>query len=255
MQNIFEIFVPMKKNDLIFGVQAVLESLKAEQNLDRILIQREIGKGSRLSEIFTLAQARQVPIMRVPIEKLDRLTPKNHQGVVAFKGFVDYASLPDVIATAFEEGKTPLVLVLDRITDVRNFGAICRTAEVSGVTAVVIPEKGGAQVNGEAVKTSSGALSFLPVCREANLLQTVKTLQASGLQVVACTEKAEGYFYALDLTLPTAIVMGSEEDGISPEIIRTCDHLARIPQFGQVQSLNVSVAAGVAMYEAVRQRM
>ncbi|TAE15895.1 MAG: 23S rRNA (guanosine(2251)-2'-O)-methyltransferase RlmB [Bacteroidetes bacterium] len=245
----------MKKNDLLFGVQAVLESLKAEQNLDRILIQRELGKTSRLGEIIALAEERQVPLMRVPAEKLDRLTPKNHQGVVAFRGFVDYASLSDVVAGAFEAGKTPLVLLLDRVTDVRNFGAICRTAEVSGVTAVVIPEKGGAQVNGEAVKTSSGALNFLPVCREANLFQTVKMLQASGLQVVACTEKAEGYFYNIDLALPTAIVMGSEEDGISNDILRICDHLARIPQYGQVQSLNVSVAAGVAMYEAIRQRL
>lgn len=244
----------MEKKDLLFGVQAVHESLKAEQNIDRIFIQRELGKTSRLGEIITLAQERQVPIMRVPTEKLDRLTTKNHQGVVAFRGFVDYASLDDVVATAFEAGKIPLVLILDRITDVRNFGAICRTAEVAGVTAVVIPERGGAQVNGEAVKTSSGALNFLPVCREASLPNTIKNLQASGLRVIACTEKASAYFYQQDLALPTAIVMGSEEDGIASDIIRICDGLARIPQFGQIQSLNVSVACSIAIYEAIRQR-
>jgi len=243
-----------RKTDLVFGIQAVLESMKAEQNLDKIFVQRELSKTSRLGEVLVLAEERQVPIIRVPAEKLDRLTTKNHQGVVAFRGFVDYASLSDVVATAFEEGKTPLVLLLDRITDVRNFGAICRTAEVAGVTAVVITERGSAQVNGEAVKTSSGALNFLPVCREDNLIQVVKLLQASGLQVVACTEKANDYFYSLDLTVPTAIILGSEEDGISPELIRRCDHLARLPQIGEIQSLNVSVAAGVAIYEAVRQR-
>ena len=244
-----------KKTDLIFGVQSVLESLKAEQNLDKIFVQRELGKASRLGEIIALAEERQVPIIRVPIEKLDRLTTKNHQGVVAFMGFVDYASLSDVVATAFEEGKIPLVLLLDRLTDVRNFGAICRTAEVAGVTAVVIPERGSAQVNGEAVKTSSGALNFLPVCREANLVEAAKLLQASGLQVVACTEKASDYFYSLDLTVPTAIIMGSEEDGISHDLIRLSDSLARIPQVGKVESLNVSVAAGIAIYEVVRQRL
>ncbi len=244
-----------RKTDLVFGVQAIMESLKAEQNLDKIFIQRELGKGSRLGEVIELAEARQVPVIRVPAEKLDRLTTKNHQGVVAFRGFVDYASLSDVVATAFEEGKTPLVLVLDRITDVRNFGAICRTAEVAGLTTVVIPERGGAQVNGEAVKTSSGALNFLPICREASLIQAIKLLQASGLQVIACTEKAGDYFYGIDLTVPTAIVLGSEEDGISNDIIRACDYLARIPHTGEVQSLNVSVAAGVAIYEAIRQRM
>ncbi len=244
----------MDKKDLLFGVQAILESLKAEQNIDKIYIQRDLGKSSRLGEILELAIARQVPVMRVPTEKLDRLTPKNHQGVVAFRGFVDYASVDNVIATAFEAGKIPLILILDRITDVRNFGAICRTAEVAGVTAVVIPERGGAQVNGEAVKTSSGGLNFLPVCREANLVQVIKNLQASGLRVIACTEKASGYFYDQDMSLPTAIVMGSEEDGIASDIIRICDGLARIPQFGEVESLNVSVASGIAIYEAIRQR-
>lgn len=244
----------MQSKDILFGVQSVLESLKAEQNIDKIYIQRDLGKASRLGEIMELAYARQVPVMRVPTEKLDRLTHKNHQGVVAFRGFVDYALIENVVANTFEAGKVPLVLILDRITDVRNFGAICRTAEVAGVTAVVIAERGAAQVNGEAVKTSSGALNFLPVCREASLVEVVKTLQASGLRVIACTEKAQGYFYNQDLTLPTAIVMGSEEDGISPDIIRICDGLARIPQFGEVQSLNVSVASGIAIYEAIRQR-
>jgi 23S rRNA (guanosine2251-2'-O)-methyltransferase len=154
----------------------------------------------------------------------------------------------------YEQGKVPLLLMLDRITDVRNFGAIARTAECAGAQALVVPAKGGAEINSDAMKTSSGALNFLPVCREASLLDTVQYLQESGIQVVACTEKTEQSIYQIDFSIPTALVMGSEEDGISNELLRKCDQLARIPLAGQIGSLNVSVATGVALYEAIRQR-
>ena len=241
--------------DFIFGVQAITESLKARKNLDKIIIQRDLGKGSRLHEILEMAELAKIPVIRVPIEKLDRVTRKNHQGVIAFLGFVDYVPLSNVIAQDFEEGRLPLILILDRLTDVRNFGAICRTAEVAGVSAIVIPERGAAQINGEAFKTSSGALSFLPLCREPNLIETVKLLQNSGLQIVACTEKTKDSIYQIDFNVPTAIILGSEEDGISPELLRLADNLGCIPQFGQVQSLNVSVASGIIIYEAIRQRL
>ena len=237
--------------DIVFGFQSVLETLKSEKEIDKILVQREFAH----PEIDILAKTRGIPVQKVPSEKLDRITRKNHQGVIAFVAAVNYAKLSNVIANIFEKGENPLILLLDRITDVRNFGAIARTAECSGVQAIVTPMRETAQVNEDAMKTSSGALNFLPVCRENSLLAAIEELQMSGFQVVACTEKAaEGSLYDIDFTLPTAIIMGSEENGISEEIIRKADALAKIPMRGQIGSLNVSVATGVVLYEVVRQR-
>jgi 23S rRNA (guanosine2251-2'-O)-methyltransferase len=164
-------------------------------------------------------------------------------------------SLHNVLSSVYEKGQTPLLLILDRVTDVRNFGAIARTAECAGVHAIVIPAKGAAQINADAVKTSSGALNFIPVCRENSLRETVTYLQESGVQVVACTEKAEKSIYQADYSAPTAIIMGSEEDGISDDLIRKADVLAKIPMTGNIASLNVSVAAGAVVFEVVRQRL
>jgi 23S rRNA (guanosine2251-2'-O)-methyltransferase len=244
----------LKTTDFVFGIQSVLETLKSGKEIDKVLVQRELGKSSKIGEIITLAEDMNIPVVRVPTEKLDRITRKNHQGVIAHVGLVNYANLANIIQHTFEQGETPFILLLDRITDVRNFGAICRSAECAGVHAVVIPQKGAAQVNSEALKTSSGALNFLPVCREMSLFNTVKYLQNSGLQVVICSEKAEKTIYEIDFTTPTVVVMGSEEDGIAPELMRQADILAKIPQAGQIQSLNVSVATGVILFEAVRQR-
>jgi 23S rRNA (guanosine2251-2'-O)-methyltransferase len=236
--------------EIVFGIQSVLETLRSGKEIDRLLVQRELGH----TEILDLAHEKGIQVQKVPVEKLNRITRKNHQGAIAFVSAIHYAKLENVIADTFEKGQIPLVLILDRITDVRNFGAIARTAECAGVHAIVIPSKGAAQINADAMKTSSGALNFIPVCREDSLLQTVDFLQNSGLRVVACTEKGKNSMYGVDYTGPTAIVMGSEEDGISDEIIRKSDELAVIPQSGQVGSLNVSVAAGVIIYETVRQR-
>ncbi len=236
--------------EIVFGIQSVLETLRSGKEIDRLLVQRELGN----TEILDLAHEKGIQVQKVPVEKLNRITRKNHQGAIAFVSAIHYAKLENVIADTFEKGQIPLVLILDRITDVRNFGAIARTAECAGVHAIVIPSKGAAQINADAMKTSSGALNFIPVCREDSLLQTVDFLQNSGLRVVACTEKGKNSMYGVDYTGPTAIVMGSEEDGISDEIIRKSDELAVIPQSGQVGSLNVSVAAGVIIYETVRQR-
>jgi 23S rRNA (guanosine2251-2'-O)-methyltransferase len=236
--------------DLIFGVQPVLEALRAGKEIDKLLVQRELGH----LEVLEFARLRGIPVQKVPHEKLDRITRKNHQGVIAFVAAVNYAKLENIVADVFERGETPLILILDRVTDVRNFGAIARTAEAAGVQALVVPAKGAAQINADAMKTSSGALNFLPVCREADLTQTVRYLQESGIQVIACSEKVSATIYDLDYTLPTALILGSEEDGVSEELLRIVDHLASIPMIGRVASLNVSVANGIVLYELIRQR-
>jgi 23S rRNA (guanosine2251-2'-O)-methyltransferase len=236
--------------EVVFGIQSVLETIRAGKEIDKILVQRELGN----LEVLEFARLKNIPLQKVPTEKLDRITRKNHQGVIAFVSAINYAKIENIVADTYEKGQVPLLLILDRITDVRNFGAIARTAECVGVHAIVIPTKGAAQINSDAMKTSSGALNFLPVCREENLFQTVKYLQNSGFQVVGCTEKVSKTIYEVDFKDPTAIVMGSEEDGISDEILRICDNLTTIPMTGRVGSLNVSVATGVILFETLRQR-
>jgi 23S rRNA (guanosine2251-2'-O)-methyltransferase len=236
--------------EMVFGTQSVLETLRSGKEIDKLLIQRELGN----NELVRLAEERGIPVSKVPTEKLDRITRKNHQGVICFISAIHYAPLHNVLSGVYEQGKMPLLLVLDRITDVRNFGAIARTAECAGAQAIVVPAKGGAEINSDAMKTSSGALNFLPICREFSLTETVQYLQDSGIQVVACTEKAEQTIFDVDFTLPTALIMGSEEDGVSQDLIRKVDQLAKIPMAGRIGSLNVSVATGIALYEAIRQR-
>ncbi|WP_420156030.1 23S rRNA (guanosine(2251)-2'-O)-methyltransferase RlmB [Siphonobacter sp.] len=242
---------PESKSEFVFGIQPVLEAIRAGKEIDKLLIQRELGN----IEVLEFARLRNIPTQKVPKQKLDQITRKNHQGVIAFVSAINYAKLENVVANVFEQGQTPLILVLDRVTDVRNFGAIARTAECAGVQAIVIPAKGGAQINSDAMKTSSGALNFLPVCRENDLVETVRFLQNSGIQVVACTEKVSKTLYEVDLTVPTAVIMGSEEDGISEILLRIADELVSIPMSGRVASLNVSVANGILLYEAIRQRL
>lgn len=238
------------KSDMVFGIQSVLETLRSGKEIERLLIQKDLS----FPEIQQLAIELQAPLSKVPIEKLNRLTRKNHQGVVCFISPVRYVSAHNVLTQVFEDGKTPLFLMLDRITDVRNFGAIARTAECAGAQALLVPFKGGSQINADAMKTSSGALNYLPVSREGSILDTLHYLRDSGLQVVACTEKSNGSLYDVDFTIPTVIIMGSEEDGISEQLLRLSDHKVRIPLQGQVESLNVSVATAIVLYEAVRQR-
>ena len=238
------------KGAMVFGVQSVTETLRSEKEIDKILLLRDFGH----AEIEQLARQRGIPTQRVPNEKLNTITGKNHQGVIAFVSVINYARLSNVVADAFESGEMPLLLVLDRITDVRNFGAITRTAECLGVHGVVVPARGAAQINADAMKTSSGALNHLPVCRENDLLVAIEEMQQSGFQVIACTEKAQGLVYETEFTTPTAIVMGSEEDGISPEILAKCDGVVKLPMTGKIESLNVSVATGMILYEVIRQR-
>lgn len=238
---------------MIFGTRTVIEAIKAGKEIDKLLVQR--GLSNELTkELLELAAEYRLPVSKVPVEKLNRITRKNHQGAICFLSAITYASLDNVIDQCYQKGEVPFILMLDRITDVRNFGAISRTAECSGVHAIVIPSKGSAQIGSDAMKTSAGALNFLPVCREDNLKDAIQYLQDSGIEVVACTEKTEDELYDVDLSNPTALLMGSEEDGISPEYLKLVNSRAKIPIAGQIGSLNVSVAAGVSMYEVVRQR-
>ena len=242
--------------DMLFGLRPILEALSAGRTLEKIFLLRGT-KNSLVADISAAARAAGIPVQLVPGEKLDGLTRKNHQGAVAFVSPIDYAPLDTIVTGLFEEGKVPFLLLLDRITDVRNFGAIARTAECLGVQAIVVPGRGAAQINGDALKTSAGALNILPVCRENNLHETIRFLQQSGVTIVACTEKADEAVGAaeVDFTGPVAVLMGSEEDGISPDLLNLADVKLRVPMAGQIQSLNVSVAAGIMLFEVARQRV
>lgn len=238
---------------MIYGTRAVIEAIRAGREVEKIMIQTGLAN-DLIKELMTLARQHNVPILSTHADKLKRLSTKNHQGVIALLSAVQYASLENIIHKTYEEGRDPFLLLLDRVTDVRNFGAIVRTAECAGIDAIVISEKGNAPITSDAVKTSAGALNHLPVCREKELKTTLKFLRENGIRIVACTEKAANTLYQLTLTGPIAIIMGSEEDGISDALLREADDLAAIPLKGEIGSLNVSVAAGVALYEVVRQR-
>lgn len=243
----------VQDKDFIFGTRAVMEAIHAGKEIDKILVEKE-SDNELIKELLHLAKSERIPVVRVPEAKLNRITRKNHQGVVAHMSAIEYASLDNVVDECYSKGVAPLILVLDRITDVRNFGAIARTAECAGVHAIVIPEKGSAQINSDAVKTSAGALNHLPVARVKNLYYIVKDLKKMGLNVVAVTEKTDRMMYDTDFTSPTVLVLGSEEDGISPELMGLSDESIKIPMAGNIESLNVSVSAGVVIYEAIRQR-
>lgn len=253
MENFRRTSRPKENNEFVFGIRAVIEAIKAGKDVESIYIQRGIS-GGLILELKAILKDSQIPLHNVPVEKLNRMTQKNHQGVIAVISPITYQKIEDIIPMIYEKGETPLILILDSITDVRNMGAIARTAACVGVHAIVVPLKNAAQINADAIKTSAGALFTIPICRHASLLKTAQFLQESGLQIVACTEKTNDMIYAPDYTAPTAIVMGSEDEGISNEILRMANHLAKIPMHGTIESLNVSVATGVILYEAIRQR-
>ena len=243
----------IEKNEMIFGVRAVKEALDAGKEIDKILIKRDMQ--SDLSrELFAALRGRMIPVQRVPVERIDRITRKNHQGVVAFVSPITYQLTEDIVPFLFEQGKSPLLLMLDGITDVRNFGAIARTCECAGVDAIIIPAKNSVTVNADAVKTSAGALMTLPVCKEQSLTATIKFLKDSGFRILAATEKGDYDYSKANYTDPTCIIMGAEDTGVPYEHLKYCDEWVRIPLMGKIESLNVSVAAGILIYEAVKQR-
>jgi 23S rRNA (guanosine2251-2'-O)-methyltransferase len=242
-----------RKDSFIFGIHAVLEAVRAGRDLDKVLVRR--GPASDLMKnLLGVLNRRDVPVQRVPVEKLNRITGKNHQGVIAFLSEISYADITSLLPAVYEQGEDPLILLLDGISDVRNFGAIARSAECAGVHALVIPVSGGAPVNADAVKTSAGALHRIPVCRHSDLVEISRFLQESGLRLFAATEKANDSLYAGDMTGPAALIMGSEDTGISPRLLQVADSLVSIPMEGTISSLNVSVAAGVILFEMLRQR-
>lgn len=241
------------KSDIIYGIRAVVEALRSGQHLERVFIQKNL-KGDLIKELMYELHQTSTPISKVPVERINNFTRKTHQGVVALISPIQYHTLENLIPELFEKGENPLLLVLDEITDVRNFGAIARTAECLGAHGIVIPIKGGAQVNEDGVKTSAGAFNYLPVCRERNLQDAIRFLVESGINVVACTEKTDNLLSSIDFTAPTAIIMGSEETGISDATMELASAKAKAPMIGKIESLNVSVATGMALYEVQRQR-
>lgn len=238
---------------MIFGTRAVMEAIKAGREIEKIFIQTGLNN-DLIKELIIVAKEHEVPLSFTPQQKLNKLSTKNHQGVICILSAVKYAVLEDLIDKAYSDGKEPFFIILDRITDVRNFGAIVRTAECAGLTGIIIPDKGNAPITADAMKTSAGALSYLPVCRVRDLKKSMQTLRENGIQILACTEKASQALYEVDMTSPIALILGSEEDGITPMLLREVDHLVKIPMFGNIGSLNVSVSAGIALYEVIRQK-
>lgn len=237
----------------IYGAHAVKEAISSGKDLIKIQVQKGL-QNNQIDEIISLGRNAQIPIQYVPREKFFSLKDKNHQGVIGFISPISYYSLEQIIPGIFERGETPFIIVLDRLTDVRNLGAIARTALCAGVHALVIPETDAAPVNDDAVKTSAGALLKLPVCREKHLKTVVEYLNQCGFTTLACTEKAKENIDQIELSGPLAIIMGNEESGISPDLLKKASVLGKIPMDFGVSSLNVSVAAGIALYEAMTQR-
>lgn len=238
--------------EMIFGTRAVLEAIEADKEFDKILLQKT--SSDVLEQLIMKAKVRNIPIQRVPNEKLNRITRKNHQGVIAFISPVSFSSLDHLLDEAYRKGRDPFLIILDHITDIRNLGAIARSASCAGVDGIIIPERGQAPINADAVKASAGALLHIPVVRTANLVGTIRVLKHSGLTILGATEKAEVAYYNQDMTMPTALVMGAEDTGLSNEMLKHCDHLIRIPLTGKIDSLNVSVATGILLFDSIRQR-
>ncbi|MCX6268525.1 MAG: 23S rRNA (guanosine(2251)-2'-O)-methyltransferase RlmB [Bacteroidetes bacterium] len=243
----------MKKETYIYGIRPTIEAIKAGKELEKIFLQNGL-RGDGFHDLFNLIRELEIPYQFVPVEKLNRLSRQNHQGVISYVSEITYQLIEDLVPFVFEHGRVPLFLLLDRVTDVRNVGSIARTAECAGVDGLVIPARGSAQINSDAIKTSAGALYKLPVVRSQNLKETIQFLKNSGLTIIAATEKSEKDYTAIDMNKPLALILGSEGEGISEEYLKLTDEVVRIPLMGEIESLNVSVATGVILFEALRQR-
>lgn len=242
-----------KKTNYLFGMHSVMEALLSGKKIEKVLFKQGL-EGIQFRELLEKLQLAEVPVQFVPVERLNRVTRGNHQGVIALISQIDYMPLEEMVDNAFARTKAPIFMLLDGVSDVRNFGAIARTAECAGVSGVIVPAKGGAAVNAEAIKTSAGALLRINTSKVQNLRMAIYYLKENGFQIVAATEKAEDFIYDIDFKLPTAIIMGSEGKGISDSVLALCDAKAKIPMNGEIGSLNVSIAASILLFEAVRQR-
>ncbi len=242
-----------KKVSHIIGVRACIEAINSGKEFDKILIKNSL-KGDLFQKLFKMLKQRSIPFQYVPVEKLNRINSGNHQGIIGFISPIVYQNIEAIIPMLFEQGKSPFILILDRITDVRNFGAIARTAECAKVNALVIPGKGSAQIGNDAIKTSAGALNYIPVCRVKNINEAVIFLKNSGLRIISANEKASRSYASVNYEGPMAIIMGSEENGVSKDLLSKSDEIVKIPVLGNIGSLNVSVASGIILYEALKKR-
>lgn len=250
---VFLYLYAMEKEHQIFGIRAVMEAILSGKEVDKVFIQKE-ASGELMKDLMKVMKRNNVNFTHVPVEKLNRLTPNNHQGVVATISPVAFVSLEDLVERVTSTDVTPLFLILDQISDARNFGAIIRTAECSGVNGIIVQKAGSAPVNGDTVKTSAGAVFNVPICKVEHIKDAIFYLQGSGIKTVAATEKTENSLYDISLTEPLAIIMGSEDRGINPSVLKIVDESAKLPMSGSIGSLNVSVACGAFLYETVRQR-
>lgn len=243
----------MEKDTTIFGIRAIIEAINSGENIDKIFLQKGL-KGELYAQLEQLIKKEQLNVSYVPVQKLNKFTKKNHQGAVAQIAPIAFYNLEDLVLNVIESSKTPLFLLLDQLSDVRNFGAIIRTAECTGVSGIIIQKKGGAPVNGDTIKTSAGAIFKIPICKVDHIKDAVFYLQASGIKVIAATEKTDQLLYDISFRDPCAIIMGSEDKGINPSVLNIVDEKAKLPILGEIESLNVSVACGAFLYEVVRQR-
>jgi len=242
-----------EENESIYGIRPVIEAVKSGKQIDKVLIKQGLH-GDLAGELVSILKEKGIQFQYVPLERFARFGSRNHQGVVAFVTPIELVELESLVPMIFESGRVPFILILDKITDVRNFGAIVRTAECAGVDAIVVPAKGAAQIGSDSVKTSAGALHHIPICRVGSLKVTLNFLRQSGFKVVITADKATELLYDVNLTGPIAVIMGAEDTGVSPDLFKLADSLIRIPIKGQIGSLNVSVASGVVIYEVLRQR-
>ena len=244
----------MEKDNQIFGIRAIIEAINAKKEIDKVFVQKE-AQGDLMHDLMKTMKRNNINFSYVPVEKLNRLTPNNHQGAVATIAPISFVSLETLVETVIETGKKPLFLILDQLSDARNFGAIIRTAECTGVDGIIIQKQGSAPVNGDTVKTSAGAVFNVPICKVDHIKDAIFYLQGSGIKTVAATEKTEHHIYEINLNEGVAIIMGSEDRGVNPSVLKIVDEKAKLPMFGSIESLNVSVACGAFLYETLRQRM
>ncbi len=242
-----------KNKNLIFGIRAVLEAIDAGKDIEKVMIQRGLSS-PLMKELHQKIKEQGIPSQNWPVERFKKWANKNHQGVIAILSEISYQNIETILPGIYESGEDPLILILDQVSDVRNFGAIARTAECAGVHAIVIPEKGSAAINADAIKASAGALHKIPVCRVNNLVDTLRLLKDNGLKVVAATEKSTDKYTSIDYNYPLVVVMGAEDLGVSAQLLKIADYLVGIPLRGTIESLNVSVATGIILFEAVRQK-
>lgn len=244
---------PMEKENLIFGIRAIIEAINAGKEVDKVFIQKD-AQSDLMQDLMKTMKKNNINFSYVPAEKLNRLTSNNHQGAVATIAPISFVSLETLVEGVIESGKKPLFLILDQLSDARNFGAIIRTAECTGVDGIIVQKQGSAPVNGDTVKTSAGAVFNVPICKVDHIKDAIFYLQGSGIKTVAATEKTDQNIYDIDFNEPVAIIMGSEDRGVNPSVLKIVDEKAKLPMFGSIGSLNVSVACGAFLYETIRQR-